>query len=158
MNEFQILNAEGEAISINTLDQEAAKFWGKPLDSKSYASPAKQREGEGEYQFMSREMSANWFDQLGYAIANQGNYTSGWQNVALYMLDCSNYLLEEDKDTVKLCTFNVTAFDGVPLATADLSKYLAMGLIVKLEYAKPYVDLMNHWQAKGYTPKQIKKS
>lgn len=157
MNEFQILDANGEAISINTLDKEAALFWGKEVQEKNYVSPATQREGEGKYAFISRQMSANWFDQLGYAIANQGDYASGWRNVALYMLDCSDYLLEEEKETVELCTFNVTAFDNVPLAAAELSKHLAIGLIVKLEYAKPYVDLMNHWAAKGYTPKQIKK-
>ena len=29
MNSFQILNANGQALTMNELDKEAAEFWGK---------------------------------------------------------------------------------------------------------------------------------
>ena len=39
MNSFQILNTNGQALTMKELDKEAAEFWGKEVDPKYYANP-----------------------------------------------------------------------------------------------------------------------
>lgn len=158
---FQIKNSEGEAISIHALDKEAAEFWGKEAHDKWYASPATKREGESDNAFMSRQMSANWFDQLGYTIHRQGNYyeKNTWRNVIHSMLDISDYLMKETKKDEPIELGTITFIDQSEeekmTMTVELNNRLAIGIYVKLEYAKPYVDLANHWLSKGYTPHAV---
>src|SRR5688572_29988867 len=78
---FQILDKENNPIDINILDKEACELWDKTYDDKSYASPAKKKEGESAIDFMRRDMT-NWYDIIGYQIHNPNtNYTSGWDNI-----------------------------------------------------------------------------
>jgi hypothetical protein len=133
MNKFQILDEKGKAITINDLDLEAAIFWNKAIHPKSYASP------EECY-------GANWFDIIGWNIAYQGHECAGWANVVATMM-ATNIgmkfidLSKEYKDKpVKINTIEET----MPKIKDLISFY------------QPYIELINHWQAKGYQPKQIK--
>ena len=69
---------------MKELDKEAAEFWGKEVDSKNYANPFPEVEGDSfaAIQTNALNRSQNWFDIIGRAIATQENYTTGWQNVA----------------------------------------------------------------------------
>ena len=91
MNSFQILNANGQALTMAELDKEAAEFWGKEIDPKNYANPFPDKVADEGASFAERmkidrdnalNNAQNWFDIIGRAIANQENYTTGWQNVA----------------------------------------------------------------------------
>jgi len=121
MNAFQILDKENNPISINELDQQAAEFWNVEIHPKWYASPS--------------ETSGNWYDNIGWYIANQGHCTSGWNNVKVSMITSSmesaaNRILKGEQ--------------------TDAS------IQVIMEWYKPYYDLIDHWEALGYQPKQIK--
>lgn len=124
---FQILNKEGEAISLNSLDIEAGKFWhGEQFqpDKKYYCLPP-------EFPF-----GANWFDVIGYMIHSpMGNYTSGWNNVK-----CSLWTLHIRGDYDKA----MGEFD-----------VLANEIKQAIEYLRPFFALIDHWESKGYQPKQV---
>src|SRR4051812_38520421 len=85
---FQIRNAQGEAIPINILDKEAAKFWGKALDPKKYAYP-------------HLRADSNWFDILGWAIYCPERYTEGWDDVK-----CTLWVIQS-KDLYKYIINNI---------------------------------------------------
>lgn len=123
---FKILNKDGEALTIKQLDAEAAEFWNKTVDPKWYANPSP----EGTSVFKQR---GNWFDTIGYQIHSPGDYTSGWDNVK-----CSLW-------TIQVQGLYDKPVDELPEQIAFIKEYL-----------KPYYDLINHWESKGYQPKQIK--
>lgn len=137
MNAFQILDGDNKAISINLLDKEAAEFWGKEVHPKQYANPAKPREAnENEIDFLRRSMLGNWFDIIGYQIANPlVEWTSGWNNVK--------------------CTLMSIALVDLYKHFEDMDKTL-VHIHAAWEYNKPYFELIDHWESKGYQPKQIK--
>ncbi|HMT02783.1 MAG TPA: hypothetical protein PKD00_05655 [Burkholderiales bacterium] len=128
MNKFQILNKDGIAISMNTLDKEAAEFWNVKVDEKSYAKP--------------NDNSMDWYNTVGYAITIQGNYTSGWHNVVTTMLDkhLQGFMLNmKVKDKIELHDINI----------------LSRRLETIIKFYQPYVDLVNYWMDKGYTFKIV---
>lgn len=92
---FQILDASGKAISINLLDEEAAKFWGKEVKAKEYAYPQPEFTNpdnltgldlvKAKFRYQAWEIH-NWFDIIGWAIAKQGG---NWDEVRKYFDGCS---------------------------------------------------------------------
>lgn len=62
MNSFQILNANGQALTMKELDKEAAEFWGKEVDSKYYANPFPEVEEDSfsAIQTNALNRSQNW--------------------------------------------------------------------------------------------------
>jgi hypothetical protein len=132
MNAFQILDKENTPISINKLDQEASKFWGVASHPKYYAEP-----------FPEIMHYGNWYDIIGWSIANQGNYTSGWNNVATTMFNSNleGFVINhKNKEQVEILN--------------NETLYAKLQAIIK--FYEPYIALINHWQSLGYTPKQIK--
>jgi hypothetical protein len=123
MSVFRIKDNKGAYVSINDIDVIAAKFWGVEVSNQRYASP--------------KDKQTNWLDMIGYAIANPGNYTSGWRNV--------------------ICTFQSTLTEGVICApngeifdiesTIDLAKSA-------IEYSWPYVELVQHFIELGLEPEK----
>lgn len=160
MNAFRILDANGEALTMGELDAEAAAFWGKEVDPKNYANPFPNKvadEGASlsekiRIQFENaRNNGSNWFDIIGWNIANQGNYTSGWQNVVHTMVaeNLGECLVSLRKDEpIKLAEF-------VGDTEMHLEDSWEMKLYPTLNYYKPFVDLINHWMAKGYIPIKV---
>lgn len=153
MNAFQILNAEGKTLTMAELDKEAAEFWDKEVDPKHYANPFPKEEGNSFSAMQTNALnnSLNWFDIIGWNIANQGNYTSGWQNVAHTMVTktLGECLVSLHKDKpIKLAEF--IGDDNIHLEESCETR-----LFATLNYFKPFIDLINHWMAKGYTPVKI---
>ena len=160
MNAFRILNANGEALTMGELDAEAAAFWGKEVDPKYYANPFPDKvadEGASLSEKIriqsenARNNGSNWFDIIGWNIANQGNYTSGWQNVVHTMVteNLGECLVSLRKDEpIKLAEF-------VGDTEMHLEDSWEMKLYPTLNYYKPFVDLINHWIAKGYIPVKV---
>ena len=143
MNSFQILDKENNPISINKLDEDAAKFWGIQPQRKEYAAPPKdfpKGTSELEKYFYS---NPNWYDTIGWQIANQGDYTLGWNNVATTMFDCNleGFVINhKNKEQVEILN----------------NETLYAKLQATIKFYEPYIALINHWQSLGYTPKQIK--
>lgn len=160
MNSFQILNTNGQALTMKELDKEAAEFWGKEVNPKYYANPFPNKvadEGASLSEKIriqsenARNNVSNWFDIIGWNIANQGNYTSGWQNVVHTMVteNLGECLVSLRKDEpIKLAEF-------VGDTEIHLGDSWEIKLYSALNYYKPFVDLINHWMAKGYTPVKI---
>lgn len=160
MNSFQILNKDGKALTIAKLDKEAAEFWGKEVHPKHYANPFPDKVADEGASFAERmkierenalNNSSNWFDIIGWNIANQGNYTSGWQNVVHTMVaeSLGECLVNLNKDKpIKLAEF-------VGDKELHLEDSWEIKLFHTLNYYKPFVDLINHWMAKGYIPVKV---
>jgi hypothetical protein len=120
---FQIKNKEGEALTIKELDKEAAEFWNKKIHDKYYANPSP----EGTSVF---KQQTNWFDVIGYNIHSpEVNYTKGWDNVkcSLWTLHIQGLYNKSDED-------------------------LNIHIQVTKEFNKPYYDLIDYWESKGYVP------
>lgn len=136
---FQILNASNEPISIGELDREAASFWGKEVHSKNYAYPQQDRP---EYANIKEEMDdlmshTNWFDVIGHAIhaPADAHSSSPWANVKHTIFEAwAGNSLSRD-------LFNEEKFN----ATVEAIRILC----------KPMYALIDHWNAKGYKPKQV---
>jgi hypothetical protein len=139
---FQILDASGEAVTVRELDEQAARLWGKPVHDRQYANPsapfapedglegvelarARWRHVQQEYQ--------NWFDCIGFAIANN--------DVKFY----------GEWETVKVMIWRVQA-DALILGEASEVQESALGSYFYLE---PYMKLIDHWKSLGYKPKKI---
>ena len=160
MNSFQILDKDGKALTMAELDKEAAEFWGKEVHPKHYANPFPEKVADKEASLSEKiqiesknalNNASNWFDVIGWNISNQGNYTIGWQNVvhAMVVENLGECLVSLNKDEpIKLAEF-----------VGDKEIHLADSWEIKLfhalNYYKPFVDLINHWMAKGYTPVKI---
>lgn len=132
---FQIHNKDDQAINLNELDKEAAEFWGKTLDKASYAYPTKGPDHTG-----------NWFDVIGYQIHNpETNYTSGWNNIKASLWSVQSTSMYDKLFDEKKYVDNDKEFTSLDIA-----------LMVTKEFLKPYFDLIDHWESKGYKPVQIK--
>lgn len=155
MKKFQILNKDGIAISMSALDAEAAEFWGKKVDDKRYANPYPEIEVPDvttmeEYMDIvvenARHYSANWFDIIGWNIANQGHYTTGWNNVIHTMM--SERIGEAVFGDHFVLPNYVKDKDGKEHMPCDTE----IRIKCVLDYYKPFVDLIKYWEKKGYKP------
>ena len=160
MNKFQILDKNGKALTMGELDKEAAEFWGKEVHSKHYANPFPEKRASEDAP-LSEKMrikyenamnnSSNWFDVIGWNIANQGTYTYGWHNVVHTMV------------TEKLGECLVSLRENEPIKIAEfvgdteihLESSWEEALYSTLNYYKPFIDLINYWMAKGYMPVKV---
>ena len=160
MNKFQILDKDANALTMAELDKEAAEFWGKEVHPKHYANPfpdkiADERASFAERMKIERENAwnnnFNWFDIIGWNIANQGTYTYGWQNVVYTMVTQSlgECLVCLNKDEpIKLAEF--VGDTEIHLESSWEEKLYSI-----INYYKPFIDLINHWMAKGYMPVKV---
>lgn len=160
MNAFRILDKNGKALTMAELDKEAAEFWNKEVHPKHYANPFPEKKVSKDASYseavrIERENAlnntSNWFDIIGWNIANQGNYTSGWRNVVHTMVaeNLGECLVRLNKDKpIELAEF-------VGDTEMHLGNSWEEELYATLNYYKPFVDLINHWAAKGYTPIKI---
>jgi len=151
MNSFQILDKENNPVQLNELDKIAAEFWGKEVQKKSYASPYKKRKDESNFEFSFRESAGNWFDVLGWAIANQGNYTSGWTNVIMYLTQDLHLKMFKDTKDGSVDLYGFVTKDG----QMHLEDEVEEQIYGFLYWVKPYIALANHFNSLGYSPKQI---
>ena len=160
MNKFQILDKDANALTMAELDKEAAEFWGKEIDPKHYANPFPKKVAD-ENASLSEKMRVkyenamndtfNWFDVIGWNIANQGTYTYGWQNVVHTMVTqtLGECLVSLNKDEpIKLAEF-------VGDTEIHLESNWEKELYSIINYYKPFIDLINHWMAKGYMPVKV---
>lgn len=160
MNKFQILDKDAKALTMAELDKEAAEFWGKEVHPKHYANPFPDKKASEDAP-LSEKMrikyenaqnnGSNWFDIIGWNIANQGNYTYGWQNVVHTMVTQSlgECLVRLNKDKpIKLAEF-------VGDTEMHLESSWEKELYSIINYYKPFIDLINHWMAKGYMPVKV---
>jgi hypothetical protein len=126
---FQIRNKEGQSLTIKELDQEASTFWGVENDPEYYASPIKP---DGTYKTMSRMMSTNWYDNIGYIIHKLK--TTDWEVVK------EDYL-SPYKEALK-------KYEGRP--DYEEAKGVMLG-----DYVKAMCDLIDLWKSKGYQPEYV---
>ena len=160
MNKFQILDKDAKALTMAELDKEAAEFWGKEIDPKNYANPFPKKVAD-ENASLSEKMrirfenaqnnTCNWFNVIGWNIANQGTYTYGWQNVVHTMVteNLGECLVHLNKDEpIKIAEF-------VGDTEIHLESSWEEALYSTLNYYKPFIDLINHWMAKGYMPVKV---
>ena len=160
MNAFKILDKNGKTLTMGELDKEAAEFWGKEVHPKHYANPFTDKKISKDTPYseavrIERENAmnnvSNWFDVIGWNIANQGTYTYGWHNVVHTMV------------TEKLGECLVSLRENEPIKIAEfvgdteihLESSWEEALYSTLNYYKPFIDLINHWMAKGYMPVKV---
>lgn len=156
MKKFQILNQDGVALTMSQLDEEAAAFWGKEVHPKNYANPFSEVMPKDDSikaridaeVANARQNSLNWYDIVGYTIANQGNYTTGWNNVI-------NSLISENLGRAIIGEqFELPEFIQIG-DELHLPRRIEMRINAVLNYFKPFINLIKHWESKGYTPVSI---
>lgn len=156
MKKFQVLNQDGVALTMSQLDEEAAAFWGKEVHPKNYANPFPVVQPKSDSlmdrieaeQTNVRNSSLNWYDIVGYTIANQGNYTTGWNNVI-------NSLITENLGRAIIGEqFELPEFIQIG-DELHLPRRIEMRINAVLNYFKPFINLIKHWESKGYTPISI---
>lgn len=77
MAQFQILDKEGDAITIDNLDKEVCELWNKEYSTKNYANPfIVTEDGEEPY------LKENWYDSVGWSIAY--SKTTTWSQAIQY--------------------------------------------------------------------------
>ena len=130
MNAFKIVDQCNRAIPLDHIDRMACMFWNVQYDKKHYASPFGLN-------------GSNWFDVIGWHIANQLCFTSGWNNVLVTMVSASLQwdLLPEvtERKSVELKP-NEKIFDSITQS---------------LEYLSPFIKFMNYLNEHGYKPIKI---
>lgn len=117
---FQIRSSDGRPVPFYELDKEAAELWGKPVSTEEYASPY--------------TSDTNWFDSIGWAIANPINYTEGWEDVK-----CTLWTIQS-KELFRY----LYAFQAMNTAIEAIKRYL-----------RPYYNLIDLWESEGYTPHKM---
>lgn len=126
---FAIHTKEDVAVSILDLDKEAQEFWGRVSTDRSYASPT------GDYGY-------DWFNIIGWSIHKQINYTTGWNNVVLSMYNIHMEGMPLDLKG-----------EGVTLKTPE---QMLAHLTRINAFLLPMIQLVQHWEKKGYVPVQVK--
>ena len=152
MSNFRILNADGKAISISELDKEAAEFWGVEVNPKWYACPKRTNGVE----------TINWFDCIGYKIANPihpyKKYSNLWMNIISDIVSEAYGDIFFKGDTTKNSKVELEQFHEVIIGEKtyySLSEDVEVRIDYNIRYFQPYIDLINHWCEKGYTPLRI---
>lgn len=158
LGEFQIKNSNGIAIPINELDAEAAAFWGKEVQKKEYANPTPLPNYEGlddqqknqAYFVYTFRHAPNWFDTIGYQIANPAvQWTEGWNNIKASLWSLHSTDMYTSLQDIEYLTRNIPDEHGNLHSKADID------LMVKIDHLKPYFELIDHWESKGYQPIRI---
>lgn len=138
MSSFQIHDASGQAISINNLDKEACELWGTEVHKKDYASPSDIPEIKARYftEHNPEEHRKPLLDECKFWMERQNWFDwIGW----------------------KIAQGN-TSWEG--LREEILTPYRKHGEGM-MEYIKTdpriwgFIDLINLWEHKGYTPVQL---
>lgn len=143
---FQILDAQGVALTLGQLDIEAAKFWGKKVSEKKYAYPNKEinKETNPELTDLAIEVhnasicGNNWKDVIGFSITQIHEFSDSWDDVIISMMDYS--LIKGLRHS----------FDGFVLKQESINSLNKM-----LQFYAPHIQLIEYWRAKGYIPKQV---
>jgi hypothetical protein len=124
MNAFQILDKNDEAIPINQLDREVCDIMEKEQDPKWYCTLGRESEYKSRIDYVLH--APNWYDTIGWMIANEGK--SFQQIIEYYANVVEDFIGKKDENDK----------------------------IITLEDIYPHqTKLINHWINKGYTTKQI---
>lgn len=160
MAQFQILNKEGIAISLNDLDAEIAKFWNKEVDGELFANPMPEVKESKTVTYMEacRENnlnnSLNWYDTIGWNITQLSDNNVSWKAVAEALIrdlvmEC---VINTENDEITLASVEITkesTLEDITLKTKDRSM---VGIVTALELFKPHIELINYLKDQGYQP------
>lgn len=123
---FQIHNPQGIAIDLKELDKEACEFWKVEHNEILYAHPP-----------LKEYWTNSWFDSIGWAIHHPEGYTSKkespWNDVK-----CTLW-------TIQARAMYKNLYSEEFLTELNTTKI----------FLKPYFDLIDHWESKGYIPIKI---
>lgn len=126
---FEIHNPQGKAIGMYELDKEACEFWKVKSNPVHYAHPP-----------LDKHYTNDWFSSIGWAIHHPEGYVSKdespWNDVK--------------------CTLWTIQARGLYKSLYHEDPLVMKAEIEAIEvFLKPYFDLINHWQSKGYIPIKI---
>jgi hypothetical protein len=164
---FEIHDKDNKAIPIKDLDAEAAALWGKEVDPKWYADPTplftNDENLQGEDLRKARwdheiRKTGNWFDVIGHAIHSQGFAMGGWANVVHTMMSSSwpsAFIDTSEGYKDRPVKLKMSIQESGDIYLLHLGDDLKMSLIGSVLYLTPYIDLINHWQSKGYVPVKV---
>lgn len=165
---FQILNENGQALTLNELDAQAAAFWGKEIDPKEYANPTPEfvnnNNLEGEELMRAKMKHAfnqmnNWKDAIGWYIAEYKGIphpeSMTWFDVIHAMI--GNGLLNKfyNHETLEKTPLQESLNHIINNDDVKIENESFLGLYVTLIYYDKYISLIKHWQDKGYSPKRV---
>lgn len=125
---FQFKNSETNHIyTLNEIDEIAAKFWGKTVDSKEYAYP-----GEPVNRIIH---APNWFDMLGYPIEDLQYFIDK---------DEENRIIYKRSNNPRVAEFDMVEVASLLLNNNTRYSESADEMFSTLEFIKPYIELCFH--------------
>lgn len=95
---FQILDTEGNALSMSELDKEAAEFFGVSYDEERYAIPS--------------PSYASWHDIIGYNIASSEKGMLPWNDIIGRIL--------------KFCTISTSTMEHLEWSIKVFKPYISL--------------------------------
>lgn len=159
MASFKVLNAEGQAIAIDDLDKEACELWGVEYRDKDYATPFIKKpftnpdnlEGvaltRAKLIYEMDAPSLNWFDMIGAKIAYSWYKAVTWSEIKTEIISgCAYHFFNGSSELVATCG------DGDDKRLPD---ELNFKLACYVEFTRPFINLIDHWNKKGYIPVKL---
>ena len=174
---FQILDKAEQAIVLKDLDFSAASLWNKEVSKKHWANPSKPKQpfnnpnnfpedsedyirasAKHDWDYIKSEQ-VSWYDSIGFWISSCKHQNVTWENVLKSFLDEKYLTLCDCSDNeVKLLPNEF----GAPTHIDDFTDELFLSIpeekrteCVQYSYFAPYVQLVELWASKGYTPLQL---
>lgn len=131
---FEIHNAQGHAILIEQLDKEACELWSTEVHPKNYASPSDIPSVKAMY-FIEKEGREKYLNEVKFWTERQNWFDwIGWK-----IHSGINTWEDLRKDII-------TPYEEKGLLEAAKELPTIWG----------FIDLINLWESKGYTPVQVK--
>jgi hypothetical protein len=128
---FQIIDSENNQISLDKADEIAAKFWNVEIKPKYYAEPAK-------------AYGLNWVDTIKAVLTDYNLKYLSWKGITTGLLQkqvCESLFIGHSLE------FEPFTEEG---EAVSLSDKVQLEIMARIEYYRPYVELINHFASLGW--------
>jgi len=125
MNAFQILDNQGNPVSIGQLDREVCELTGNEIDPKYYCKLGNIKDHESEMKFVFN--TSNWYDTIGWMIASENK---SLQDILDYYADImKEYIGKIDEDGTVITLELIYPYHTLVLNTWINKGYIAKQII-----------------------------
>lgn len=101
-NGFQILDKDGNPISINNLDKEVCEIVGNEQDKKYYCTLGRREDYKDEFDYITK--TTNWYDSIGWMIAFEGKT---FQQIIEYYTNAMKEFIGKEDSTGQMITIEM---------------------------------------------------
>lgn len=122
MNAFQILDNQGNPVTIGQLDREVCELTGNEVDAKHYCPLGNIKDHESRMKFVFN--TSNWYDTIGWMIASENK---SFQDILNYYADVMKEFIGKIDEDGNVITLEVI----YPYHTLVLNTWINKGYVAK---------------------------